>query len=1075
MKTLNSFLINPKKYFMAFLTLCALCISTSVFAVAKSWDAGGGADTNWSTAANWDNNTLPGSADQITISGIYTVTVTSDIGTINKLVLQTSAAGAPTLQINSGGKITVSASAGVSGVILIGGIIQNNGELIITTSTGASHGMEFRSSTSTTPIASSYSGSGTLTINSTASTTNNCLYFTQNNASPVFSVGGTISLLSYSAIPVISVASGSQATINGTGSLTVGSSGTPVSCGLILITSNASATSTLTVENGVTLSIYSTMTSTSNGPFRLNHGTANDKSITLLNKGTINIGGSCANGIYSNSTASTSNPLPSSNFENQGTVNFTGAFNTASGAPFNYGGAGVHNFTNSGTISIGNMSGTASKGFYMTNTHTVNFTNTGTITFESNNATTGAMLSLGDSKTVFNNTGTVTINKGYLGAAGSAAFNNNAGGKLTIAGDGATNAIVTAVVTNNGTFEANGLINNGCYVPGTGTISPGGASGIGKITIYTAASGTFNLTGKALMNVNGKTTAGTDYDQIAITTTGSTLDVSGATLEVNVGGSYTPANNDFISLFTGAATRTGNFSAVTLPSLNWSMDYGTTTAAKVKYSSTASTTIASGYTVVLSNNVTTSDLTINSGGTLSVNAGKQLTVSTTFSNSGTLNLLSDGTNGTATILTPASIGGSGATYNVQQYISSTQTGVNGRNWYISSPLSAATSSTITTATGNGLVYYDGTTPWANAGATMDVMKGYIAKSPAQNTTINFTGGTLNTGDDKSVSNLALGFNLVGNPYPSYVDFAQATKTNVTNSIWYRSKRTGSYVFQTYNVPSNIGANDGTAIIPPMQSFWIKTTSTTNTFGFTNVMRSHQDQSITTNRLKAPKVNTQQLLRLQVSNAVNRDETVIYFNPDAQNAVDDYDTQKMFNNITDVPEIYTQYGTTKLVINGMNVIPFETEIPLGFTSGEVGNFSIKSTEFKNFEEGTRVILRDKEKMLEYELNDNNAYTFTSDAVNTANRFSLLFRAPRTTTGVENARIQNAQVFVNTANQITVIAPEKTTYCICNAMGQKQHENLLTSTQTTVIKKFTAGVYFVVLSIDGQSEIQKVIIR
>jgi len=1074
MKTLQCFIFDCKKIISIIIFIIITCNNATIIAAAKTWDGGGGADTNWSTAANWDNNTLPATNDEVTITGVYTVTVNSDIGTINKLVLSTSAAGAPTLQINSGGKITISASAAVSGVILIGGIIQNNGELIITTSTGASHGMEFRNSSSTTPIASSYSGSGTLTINSTASTTSNCIYFTQNNAVPVFSLGiGNTSLLSASAVHVISVLSGSQATINGTGSITIGSSGTPASCGLILITSNASATSTLTVETGVTLSIYSTMTSTTNGPVRLTL-TANEKSITFLNKGTINIGGTCVNGIYSNSAASTSNPLPSSNFENQGTVNFTGAFNNASAAPFNYGGAGVHNFTNSGTISIGNMTSTSSKGFYMTNTHTVNFTNSGIITFESSNATTGAMMSLGDNKTVFNNTGTVTINKGFLGASGSAVFNNNAGGKLTIAGDGTPNAIVSAVVTNNGLFEANGTINNGCYVPSTGTISPGGATGIGKITIYTAASGTFNLTGKAIMNVNGKTTAGTDYDQIAVTTTGSTLDVSGATLEVNVGGSYTPANNDVVSLFTGQASRTGNFSAVTLPSLNWAMDYGANFA-RIKFSTLPATIIASGQSFVLSNNTSLSDLTINSGGSLTVNPGKQLSISSTMSNSGTLNLLSDNTNGTATIITPATIGGSGATYNVQQYVSSTQTGVNGRNWYISSPLTAATSNTITTATGNGLVYYNGST-WVDEGATMEVMKGYIAKSPAQNTTINFTGGTLNTGD-KSVTNLPSGFNLVGNPYASYVDFAQATKTNVTNSIWYRSKKDGAYNFHTYNVTGGISVKDGTAIIPPMQSFWIKTTSATNEFGFTNNMRSHQDQSVVSNRLKARKADTQQLLRLQVSNGTYNDEAVIYFNENAQNGFDNYDSPKMFNNISVVPEIFTQIASEKLVINGMKEIPYNVELPLGFTTLQANQFSISAKEFKNFDTDVRIILKDKSAnpVVETDLTEGQSYSFYADATPVStSKFSLILRSPSVTTGLDGYKPIDARVYVSDKNKINIETDTQCNFVIYDLVGSTVTSGI-TGDASLSNKTFNKGIYIVRLNTPASDFSAKVIIE
>jgi hypothetical protein len=467
---------------------------------------------------------------------------------------------------------------------------------------------------------------------------------------------------------------------------------------------------------------------------------------------------------------------------------------------------------------------------------------------------------------------------------------------------------------------------------------------------------------------------------------------------------------------------------------------------------------------------------------LVLSAGKQLSI-----NSGTLavannfTILSDAANGTGTYTNTGSLTVDGIT-TVQQYITSTQTGVNGRNWYISSPLSASVSSTITTVTGNGLVYYDGTPNWPAAGATMEIMKGYIAKSPAQPTTINFTGGTLNTGP-QSVANLPLGFNLVGNPYPSYVDFAQATKTNVTNSIWYRSKKEGTYNFHTYNVTGGISINDGTAIIPPMQSFWIKTTSATNTFGFTNDMRSHQDQTVDANRLKAPKANTQQLIRLQVSNATDRDETVIYFNPAAQNSVDEYDTQKMFNNIASKPEIFTKIGNELLVINGMNEVPFNNEIPVGFSTLTAGDFSISRTELTNFDQGTRVILKDKlNPSTEFELSEDISYNFNADITTAStDRFSLIFRAPGTTTGIENNTKFNAQVFVNASNQITIIAPEKAAYVIYSAVGQKLTEGIVHQNTTMVdVNSFKgsgtgSGIYIVRVSDNEKELTSKLIIQ
>jgi hypothetical protein len=341
------------------------------------------------------------------------------------------------------------------------------------------------------------------------------------------------------------------------------------------------------------------------------------------------------------------------------------------------------------------------------------------------------------------------------------------------------------------------------------------------------------------------------------------------------------------------------------------------------------------------------------------------------------------------------------------------------------------------------------------------MKGYIAKSPTANTTINFNGGTLNTGA-QSLVDMPLGFNLVGNPYASYVDFAQATKTNVLSSIWYRSKKyNNTYNFHTYNVVGGISINDGTAIIAPMQSFWIKTTSATNTFGFTNAMRLHQDQSVAGNRLKAPKVNTQPLLRLQVSNGTNKDETVLYFNPNAQNTVDDYDTQKYFNNVAEVPEIYTKNGSANLVINGMNTIPYNTEIPLGFTTGLEGSFSLSTTEFVNFEPNTRIVLKDKTQPTnETELSQGVVYNFDA-GISTVNndRFSLVFRTTGVNTYVNTVENANIQVFVNVNNQISINAPQKSNYAIYNMLGENVEIGVISSYTQTLNRKLTKGVYVV----------------
>jgi hypothetical protein len=426
---------------------------------------------------------------------------------------------------------------------------------------------------------------------------------------------------------------------------------------------------------------------------------------------------------------------------------------------------------------------------------------------------------------------------------------------------------------------------------------------------------------------------------------------------------------------------------------------------------------------------------------LIVNPGKQVTVtSSTLSVAGNLLLKSDATNGTATFIDNGGTLSVTGTSSVQQYLTS------GRNWYISSPVSDATSNVVSASVSKPIYYYVEASPntWSsitNTTTSLGVMSGYIV-NVANTGVVTFTGGTLNTGTvaAKSISGLTRqevsfkGFNLIGNPYPSYVNWDNANITNVGTSIWYRSKNTGLYVFQTYNRNGGLGTNGGTQYIPPMQAFWVQVSSGTGTVEFPNSARSHQDQSVSTNRLKAPAVNNQKVLRLQVANEQASDEAVIYYDSNAADNLDSYDTQKMSNGSVEVPEIFTSIDGTNLAINGLRSFSSNSEFKLGFKTGQANSFNIKVAEILNFDSGMKVILKDNYLNTESDLTDGTPYTFDSGVSNSTDRFSLVFRSPGTSTGIDNAAKLNGNVFVNAANQITIIAPEKSNYAIFNSIGQ-----------------------------------------
>jgi len=495
-------------------------------------------------------------------------------------------------------------------------------------------------------------------------------------------------------------------------------------------------------------------------------------------------------------------------------------------------------------------------------------------------------------------------------------------------------------------------------------------------------------------------------------------------------------------------------------------------------------------------------LTIERGGKVTNNEGVALTATNL-----TINSDASGT-GTFVDLNPT--GGltvSGAT-NVNQYLTT------GRNWYVSSPVSLATSAVFNAAAAssiNKLYWYDetngssATLNWpliSDNSSSLAVTKGYVANVDASllaaTNGVTFTGGTLNTGPittglnsvpslTRSSSQAYPGYNLVGNPYPSYLDWvaASAASTNMDASIWYRTKNGGVYEFDTYNAVSGVGTSNATVVtqyIPPMQAFWVRVSAgqTTGTLALTNAMRSHESG---TNRLKAAtvKASVQSLLRLQVSNGVNSDQALVLFNPNASNVYDAYDSPKRSNANTAIPEIYTIAGTEHVVINGLTSVVQNQELALGFTPGSSSSFSIKAMEMSNFDTDTRIFLRDSKTNAEQDLTDGSAYTFSSDAASTATRFALVFKTSLAPTAVNEVldEVNSIVVLKNANNQIAVTIPTelvgKAMATVYNALGQRLESLPLSGTENVLNKAYSSGVYLVQVIANGKTTTRKVFIN
>ncbi|MDD3077655.1 MAG: T9SS type A sorting domain-containing protein [Paludibacter sp.] len=459
--------------------------------------------------------------------------------------------------------------------------------------------------------------------------------------------------------------------------------------------------------------------------------------------------------------------------------------------------------------------------------------------------------------------------------------------------------------------------------------------------------------------------------------------------------------------------------------------------------------ISTGNLVTIPSNCTASELYIDAGGKLTVNETESLSCDSLY-------ILSDATSGTATFINNGTANINSA--KVNQYLTY-------RSWYMSSPVSESYALSETDL----IKYYDETTNTWKSSSTLEPGKGYIVNPTNDgDESLSFC-GTLNDGD-QSISltytngvNKA-GFNLIGNPYPSYLKWTDVYNANQsflsTSTMWYRTKYNGIYYFWTVNGASGETIGDeASQYIPPMQAFWVRASASGN-LTLTNTMRSHAPSS--NFLLKAPQLQSSGKIsvRLVVSNGTNSDEALIYTNSQASDGYDIYDSPKMSNENSKIPEIYTEVTGQHLAINGMQQIPLDQDITLGLVEGESTELTVKASELNNISDGCKVILKDKLLDIETELADTNTTYDFVPVTDAPDRFSVIFKTSGTVTRTKT--LNNKMFAFSNKGQITIVDNtdlDITEFEIYNALGRKITTQIKTGNQITVDTVFPTGIYFI----------------
>jgi hypothetical protein len=248
-----------------------------------------------------------------------------------------------------------------------------------------------------------------------------------------------------------------------------------------------------------------------------------------------------------------------------------------------------------------------------------------------------------------------------------------------------------------------------------------------------------------------------------------------------------------------------------------------------------------------------------------------------------------------------------------------------------------------------------------------------------------------------------GWNMVGNPYPSAInwDSPSIVKTNIDNAVYIWNpdlQQFASYI-------GGIGINGGSSTIASNQAFWIKA----NTGSPSLILTEASKTSVNTSFIKPSAKN---IMRIEVQNNFGSDEAVLTFKPNAINQFEPYlDAIKLGTLESNLPSIASmlindsiEYGINQMADTTHSVL-------LKITTGQSGLHNLTFNGVSNFSNTQKVIIEDLHLGISYNLsNQTTVMVYLWDTA-ASPRFLLRFENNLSTSVLEKMENNDFRIFPN----------------------------------------------------------------
>lgn len=475
----------------------------------------------------------------------------------------------------------------------------------------------------------------------------------------------------------------------------------------------------------------------------------------------------------------------------------------------------------------------------------------------------------------------------------------------------------------------------------------------------------------------------------------------------------------------------------------------------------------------ISANAAAKDLGITSGNTLTIDATSALNLAGDLTAIGGLSATAGGS------LIVAGTSSGNITYNVN---------VSDSNWHlVSSPVAGesyddtwANNNVIADGSGTNrgiATYQNGTTdettgPWVymldGESGTFVSGTGYSLKR-TNSGPYSFTGTLPTTSITTAITKDVTNWNLIGNPYPSYINIETFLSTNST-------KLSGAFQsIYVWNASTDSYNDLATGFVHPGQAFFVNAAATPETVSFTEAMQSHQTG------ITLYKTESTTVINLNLKSGESTKSTQINYLKNKTTGLDPRFDIGLFDGTASNVRIYTHLISENEGISfRRQTLPASNYealvIPVGVMATENSEITFSANAL-NLQEGLHVYLEDKLNNTFTRLGiENSEYKTTITAAKTENRFYLHTK----TASVLNTPaevLDNVTIYKTNNSNLRITGLQKGTASISifSVLGKKiMNTNFEASSVKNIsLPNLASGVYIVKLQTKEGSLNKKII--